>query len=81
VKLTTTKLFVGLFALTAVAVVAGLLWLTGHSEEEGGVRGPASMMRKLKMRQKMMADQEARAGAQALENATHDLGLSGAAAK
>ena len=79
-KLTTTRLFVGLFALTAVGVIAGLLWLSGRSEDEN-VRGPASMLRKIKQRQKLLADQDRRAEAVRLENETHDLGLSGAAAK
>ena len=79
-KLTTTRLFVGLFALTAVGVIAGLLWLSGHTEDDT-VRGPASMLRKIKQRQRLIADQESRASAQRLENATHDLGLSGGEAK
>lgn len=80
-KLTTTRLFVGLFALTAVAVIAGLMWLSGHEEEDRTVRGPSQIMQRMKQRQRQLMEEEARSSAQALENATHDLGLSGASAK
>ena len=80
-KLTTTKLFIGLFVLTGVGVIAGLLWLSGHEAEDKAIKGPATLLSKIKRRQRQISTEEARAGAQALENATHDLSFSGAAAK
>jgi hypothetical protein len=81
VKLTTTKLFIGLFVLTGVGVIAGLLWLSGHEAEDKTIKGPATLLSKIKQRQRQMAAEEGRSTAQALESATHDLSLSGAAAK
>jgi hypothetical protein len=81
VKLTTTKLFVGLFVVTVVAVIAGLLWMSSSEQDDQTVRGPARLISKMRQRQKQLAVEEARSNAQALENATHDLGLSGAATK
>jgi hypothetical protein len=81
VKLTTTKLFIGLFVITGVGVIAGLLWLSGHESEDKTIRGPANLLSKIKARNRQMAAEEGRSNAQALESATHDLSLSGAAAK
>jgi hypothetical protein len=81
VKLTTTKLFVGLFVITALAVIGGLLWMTSSEQDDGSVRGPARAISRMRQRQRALALEEARSNARALENATHDLGLSGAAAK
>jgi hypothetical protein len=81
VKLTTTKLFIGLFVITGIGVVAGLLWLSGHEAEDGKVRGPATLLSKIKARQRQIAVEEGRSNVKALESATHDLSLSGAAAK
>ena len=80
-KLTTTKLFIGLFVLTGVGVIAGLLWLSGHEAEDKAIKGPATLLSKIKQRQRQMAAEEGRSSAQALESSTHDLSLSGAAAK
>lgn len=80
-KLTTTRLFIGLFVLTGVGVIAGLLWLSGHEAEDKAIKGPATLLSKIKRRQRQMAAEEGRSSAQALESATHDLSLSGAAAK
>jgi hypothetical protein len=76
-KLTTTRLFLILFALSLGAVVLGLVLLKDHAPEgEGatGPRGPSDIIREQRRRAIEVRDKERRERALGFERSLHDGG-------